>query len=107
MVGGAKEGGHPSPPRLGPASGPRPTPGSASTPPRSGRGPFLPQLVLWGRGAARRCLYGPGSQRKGEGGGECGRWRGRGLRPGKALSMSIPPSKLGQAFFTAETPNPA
>lgn len=51
-------------PRLRPASGPRPTPGSASTPPRFGRGPFLPQLVPWGRGAARRCLYGPGSQRK-------------------------------------------
>lgn len=91
--GGGRERGALPHPRLRPASGPRPTPGSASTPPRSGRGPFLPQLVLWGRGTTRRRLYGPGSQRKGEGGRECGRWQGWGPRPGKALSSSIPPSK--------------
>lgn len=54
--------------------------------PASGRGPFLPQLVLCGRGAARRRLYGRGSERKGEKGRECGRWRGLGrgaeARPG-------------------------
>lgn len=79
---------HPvGPASLAPPSSPRPTPGSASTPrPASGRSPFLPQLVLWGRGAARRRLYGRGSKRKGERGRERGRRRGLGrgaeARPG-------------------------
>lgn len=93
-VGGAKEENGalpctpPSRPRLpGPAFQPPPHPRLRLHPhPASGRGPFLPQLVLWGRGAARRRLYGQGSERKGERGREYGRWRGLGrgaeARPG-------------------------
>lgn len=86
----------PAPHPVGPASLapppwprlPAPAPPPAPPPPRpaSGRGPFLPQLVLCGRGAARRRLYGRGSERKGEKGRECGRrWglgRGAEARPG-------------------------
>lgn len=61
--------------------------------------PAAGAVVLWGRGAAHRSLYGLGSERKGERAVECGRrqglGRGAGARPGLPRVCSTLPAGPG------------
>lgn len=107
--GGGREGGRA--PFPAPACGPPPAPAPPPAPPPPRLSPAAaPSSRSWCRGAAEPHVavsMASDPSAKVREAGECGRWQGRGPRPGKAWSTSIPPSKLGQALLTAETPGPA